>query len=899
MKINNFFFAVLLFLPVSILAQINQVPLSTSCNSWLRIMESGAGVQIGDLDISGDKVTIEAKFNRTSPYSGPYVYAGDIVSKHKDPNDVNYLLRPGSAEVTTTNGYFITPQVCEFDLNKTYHVALVYDGTTLKFYRNGYLMSQVNCSGNLVLNNYPTTIGQNADNMMVSPAEGLIGFIDEVRIWKTARTANEIKANMDISLPSPATQNGLLAYYQFSSLVNSQGNPSWNGVLKGTATLNTTNPQCVTSTDSCNIQCNKEVDFGYRFSLCNPEQIELNSYTDDVKRVNWDFGNYGTSTILTPVVNLGGLNKALDVKLGVEFFDGCIAEIEKTIKIEANTEASPNGRMDTSVCENSDIIIRAPLAEEYCWKTGNGIFTENIQQHQITANSRFLYPYKRFLPGTNLVPNGGFEGGNISFSSEYSFNASGISSGRYWIGSNPQVWNPGISCNSTIPNSNMLLVNGETTPGKTIWKTSVPVQANSEYILRFNLQNLKDGFPVIRIFINGNKIDEAKFGKQNLCDWENYRIFWNSGNSANAEITFITGTKSGGETVFAIDNINFSKFMLFADSAVVKVESAPVINLVDAVQLCKGNSIRLNANTTSFNSINWFPNQFISDINSSITDVNPPNTFKYFVNARSPLGCESIDSVLVEVNPMPSFGVSPADSAVCPGIDFTLNAYGGTSYQWLMNDQPVNTGLSYQASLNESGVIKVIISDDLCNISDTLISTIEVFEMPQINVTKSNDIDCKQTTSFLTATGVDTFLWADDQSIVERQGNSIRVAPMQNTTYYFTGIDGNGCNSVDSIEVYVTPGAANEEFKMPNAFTPNGDNKNDCFGVSKLLALQEYKFTIWNRWGEIVFSTTNQAECWDGTLKGVRQNEGTYVFQVSGVSICGKVNKKGLVQLLR
>src|SRR5690242_5786947 len=77
-----------------------------SCNNWAKITASKSGIQLGDLDISGNKITVEASFNRIAPYSGSQLYAGDLVSKHAGPSNANYLLRPNSAEITTTNGYF-------------------------------------------------------------------------------------------------------------------------------------------------------------------------------------------------------------------------------------------------------------------------------------------------------------------------------------------------------------------------------------------------------------------------------------------------------------------------------------------------------------------------------------------------------------------------------------------------------------------------------------------------------------------------------------------------------------------------------------------------------------------------------------------------------------------------
>ena len=156
-----------------------------SCNNWLGIPSFPSFVQVGDLDVGGDQITVEAVFNRTAPYVGGPLFAGDLVSKHKDPVNVNYLLRPNSAEITTADGiYHITPPVCEIELNKVYHVAMVYDGITLKFYRNGFLLSQTAVSGNLFQNDFPTQIGlYNAQLYNTN----LIGYINEVRIWNVAQ----------------------------------------------------------------------------------------------------------------------------------------------------------------------------------------------------------------------------------------------------------------------------------------------------------------------------------------------------------------------------------------------------------------------------------------------------------------------------------------------------------------------------------------------------------------------------------------------------------------------------------------------------------------------------------------------------------------------------------------
>ena len=192
-----------------------------TCDNWLRVPSWQSFFSVGDLDVPGTTITVEATFNRTAPYSNGYQWAGDLVSKHNHPADANYLLRPNNAEITTSNGYFTTPPICEIQLNKTYHVAFTYDGTRLRFYRNGFLMSSVAATGSLFQNNYQTKIGiydANVNNTQ------FLGFVNEVRIWNVVRTQAQIRATMNTSLPSPSTQTGLLAYYTFDNLLNKQGN---------------------------------------------------------------------------------------------------------------------------------------------------------------------------------------------------------------------------------------------------------------------------------------------------------------------------------------------------------------------------------------------------------------------------------------------------------------------------------------------------------------------------------------------------------------------------------------------------------------------------------------------------------------------------------------------------
>ncbi len=176
-----------------------------TCNNWLFLPSYPSYVAIGDLDIPGNQITVEAEINMTQPYAGGPTLGSDIVGKYADPTDANYLLRAQNAQITTTNGFFKTDDACQLQLNKTYHVAMVYDGNFLKYYRNGYLISQVAATGNLIQNNWITQIGF---YQFAFYNVNFLGFINEVRIWNVARTQAQIQAFMNVPLPSPTTQTG-------------------------------------------------------------------------------------------------------------------------------------------------------------------------------------------------------------------------------------------------------------------------------------------------------------------------------------------------------------------------------------------------------------------------------------------------------------------------------------------------------------------------------------------------------------------------------------------------------------------------------------------------------------------------------------------------------------------
>jgi gliding motility-associated-like protein len=88
---------------------------------------------------------------------------------------------------------------------------------------------------------------------------------------------------------------------------------------------------------------------------------------------------------------------------------------------------------------------------------------------------------------------------------------------------------------------------------------------------------------------------------------------------------------------------------------------------------------------------------------------------------------------------------------------------------------------------------------------------------------------------------------------------------------------------------------------VPTAFTPNNDGLNDKFGPHNALKADNYEFKVYNRWGQLVFRSTNWQDRWNGTIKGIPQESGVFVWMLNYTHRDTKqtVFKKGTVTLIR
>ena len=117
-------------------------------------------------------------------------------------------------------------------------------------------------------------------------------------------------------------------------------------------------------------------------------------------------------------------------------------------------------------------------------------------------------------------------------------------------------------------------------------------------------------------------------------------------------------------------------------------------------------------------------------------------------------------------------------------------------------------------------------------------------------------------------------------------------------TYTLAVKDQYGCAGQDSILVSIKDCAKGVFF--PNAFTPNSNGVNDVFRPVVSGSLSNYTFRIYNRYGQLIFFTTDYSKGWDGKINGKPQDAGVYVWQCSWQFLNGKREfQKGVCTLIK
>ena len=126
--------------------------------------------------------------------------------------------------------------------------------------------------------------------------------------------------------------------------------------------------------------------------------------------------------------------------------------------------------------------------------------------------------------------------------------------------------------------------------------------------------------------------------------------------------------------------------------------------------------------------------------------------------------------------------------------------------------------------------------------------------------------------------------------------NPTAVLP-DDQTYYLTVTTPEGCEAKDTINITVFKGS---NIYVPSGFTPNLDGRNELLAPYYAGIKSLDFFRVYNRWGEMVFATSDMSKGWDGKLRGVDQPSGTYVWMLRAMDYAGKIYQlKGTSTIIR
>jgi len=240
-------------------------------------------------------------------------------------------------------------------------------------------------------------------------------------------------------------------------------------------------------------------------------------------------------------------------------------------------------------------------------------------------------------------------------------------------------------------------------------------------------------------------------------------------------------------------------------------------------------------------------------------------------------------------------------------VFFSHNGAHDVNYwKWRINNYPavLSSTSSIIASASSTNNVSLFVSNGVCSDSTSVVIALnnEVkasFEMEDI-ICPEDKLSLKNT-----STGsIDTWRWAYGSigtSLVKDPPPFLFPTLSREIKYPVKLVVTNralGCS--DSVTKILTV----LDFciiDIPNAFTPNNDGLNDKFGPHNALKAENYEFKVYNRWGQLVFRSTNWKDKWDGTIKGLPQQPGVFVWMLSYTHRDSKqqVFKKGTVTLIR
>lgn len=338
------------------------------------------------------------------------------------------------------------------------------------------------------------------------------------------------------------------------------------------------------------------------------------------------------------------------------------------------------------------------------------------------------------------------------------------------------------------------------------------------------------------------------------------------------------------------------------DSVLVRVVDHVSLQVMNDTTICTGDTIQLRTVTDGL-SFAWTPASQLN--NASIPNpvaITPAST-PYQVTATIG-GCFATRNIIVTTVPYPFVDAGPPDTSICYNTSAPLRGHtNANSWIWQPASSLNNVRLLNPVAYPTRTTTYILTGrDSQSGCPKPSSDSIKVIVLPKIHASAGRDtaVIVGQPLQ-LHATGGDKYVWSPAANL-----SSINIPdPILLLKEASTGVryqvnvyNAAGCSDSASINVKVF--ATGPTVFVPTAFTPNNDGLNDylrpvAVGMQRI----EY-FNIYNRWGQLVYSSSINGLGWDGRISGQPQASNTYVWMVKAVDYLGKPYfLKGIVTLVR
>jgi gliding motility-associated-like protein len=200
----------------------------------------------------------------------------------------------------------------------------------------------------------------------------------------------------------------------------------------------------------------------------------------------------------------------------------------------------------------------------------------------------------------------------------------------------------------------------------------------------------------------------------------------------------------------------------------------------------------------------------------------------------------------------------------------------------------------YFTASGDYNVTLIAVTTNGC--SDTIVLTVNVGELAEADAGPDDTIGYYEIYQ-LNGTGNGSFYWTPDDLVSDPTLEDPTTYIFSTQIFNLVVTSPDGCTDDDDVIITVLD---IQTLNIPNVFSPNGDGINDVFYIVNHVNIILYEFSIYDRWGEQVFTTNNLTEGWDGTYRNKEAEIGTYMYTLIATDEEGiDVSRNGTVILLR